>query len=115
MANKTFIEKAAEKVGYSLAMAEDVAGTVKTTIGSLAESLKKSPPVQEATTAMKPTAESRPTNQSAEKSAAKKSAARKSAEKKSAEKKSAAKKYAAKKSVPKKAAKKAPKRRRISR
>ncbi|HEV2276542.1 MAG TPA: hypothetical protein VGS02_00115 [Acidobacteriaceae bacterium] len=110
MANKTFIEKAAEKVGYSLAMAEDVAGTVKTTIGSLAESLKKSPPVQEATTAMKPTAESRPTNQSAEKSAAKKSAARKSAEKKSA-----AKKSAAKKSVPKEAAKKAPKRRRISR
>src|ERR1700744_1145965 len=43
MANKTLVEKAAEKVGYGLAMAEDVAGTVRTAIGSVADALKTSP------------------------------------------------------------------------
>ena len=33
MAEKTILEKAAEKVGYGLAMAEDVAGSVKTAVG----------------------------------------------------------------------------------
>jgi hypothetical protein len=34
MAEKTIVEKAAEKVGYGLAMAEDVAGSVKTAFGT---------------------------------------------------------------------------------
>ena len=33
MAEKTILEKAAEKLGYGLAMAEDVAGSVKTVVG----------------------------------------------------------------------------------
>lgn len=99
MANKTIVEKAAEKVGYGLAMAEDVAGTVKTAIGSLAEGLKKSPAVQGATTTMKPTAENRPTSQAAaKKSPAKRAAAKKSPAKKAAAKRSAGARPAARKS-----------------
>jgi transposase-like protein len=89
MANKTFVEKAAEKVGYGLAMAEDVAGTVKTAIGSVADVLKKSPAKQEA---------KKPVKKAAVKTPAKKAA-----------RKSPAKKSPAKKAVPKKAAKKLPK------
>jgi len=96
MANKTFVEKAAEKVGYGLAMAEDVAGTVKTAIGSVAEALKKSPAKKVVNLPAKKTATKQPAKKAAKKSAAKKSAA----------KKSAAKKAPAKKSAPKKAAKK---------
>jgi hypothetical protein len=32
MAEKTIVEKAAEAVGYGIAMAEDVAGSVKTAV-----------------------------------------------------------------------------------
>ena len=77
MANKTFVEKAAEKVGYGLAMAEDVAGTVKTAIGSVAEALKKPPAGKEAEKAVKKAAKKRPTKKAAKKSAAKKSPAKK--------------------------------------
>src|SRR5690242_16673385 len=45
MANKTFVEKAAEKVGYGLAMAEELAGAVRTTE---AGALKQSPAREEA-------------------------------------------------------------------
>ena len=34
MAEKTIVEKAAEAVGYGIAMAEDVAGSVKTAVGA---------------------------------------------------------------------------------
>ena len=103
MANKTFIEIAAEKVGYGLAMAEDVAGTVKTAIGSATDAVTNSTAVQEVKKAVKRTTGKIPT-----KKAAKKPPAKKSSAKKSAAKKSAAKKSPAKKSAPKKAAKKLP-------
>jgi hypothetical protein len=47
MAEKTMVEKAGEAVGFGIAMAEDVAGAVKTAVGSavtaVAEGLKKTP------------------------------------------------------------------------
>ena len=47
MAEKTIVEKAAEIVGYGIAMAEDVAGSVKTAVGTavttITEVLTKSP------------------------------------------------------------------------
>lgn len=91
MANKTFVEKAAETVGYGLAMAEDVAGTVKTAIGSVAKALKKSPAKKGAKKAVRTI----PTKKTAQKSLAKKSLAKKSLAKKAAKK------------LPKKPAKKA--------
>ncbi len=39
MAGKTILEKAAGKVGYGLAMAEDVAGSVKTALGGAVASV----------------------------------------------------------------------------
>ena len=86
MANKTFVEKAAEKVGYGLAMAEDVAGTVKTAIGSVAEALKKSPVRKEAKKAVKKAARTTPTKKAAKKSAARKAPAKKTVPKKAAKK-----------------------------
>jgi hypothetical protein len=86
MANKTFVEKAAEKVGYGLAMAEDVAGTVKTAIGSVAEALKKSPAKKVVNLPAKKTATKQPAKKAAKKSAAKKAPAKKSAPKKAAKK-----------------------------
>ena len=114
MTDKTFVEKAAEKVGYGLAMAEDVAGSVKTAFGSVADVLKKSPAKKEAGTAVKKAAATTPTKQPAKKSLARKATARKSPAKKSPAKKAPArkapaKKAPAKKSAPKKAAKKLPK------
>src|ERR1700749_4997158 len=48
MAEKTIAEKAAETVGYGLAMAEDVAGSVRTAVGAamttVTKALKKAPP-----------------------------------------------------------------------
>jgi hypothetical protein len=109
MTNKTFVEKAAEKVGYGLAMAEDVAGAVKTAIGSAAEALKKSPAREDAKKPLNKAAGTTPAKKAAKKSPAKKSPAKKSPAKKSPAKKSPAKKAPAKKAVPKKAAKKPPK------
>jgi hypothetical protein len=103
MASKTFVEKAAEKVGYGLAMAEDVAGTVKTAIGSAAEALMKSPATEAVKKVVKKAAASTPT-----KKAAKKAPAKKAPAKKGPAKKGPAKKAPARKSVSKKAAKKLP-------
>jgi hypothetical protein len=95
MAEKTIVEKAAEKVGFGLAMAEDVAGSVKTAVDAavtkVTKALKKSP------------AKKSPAKKTAKKDAAKKTPAKKAA--KNVIKKVPAKK-AAKKSV-KKAANKA--------
>lgn len=99
MADKTIVEIAAEKVGYGLAMAEDVAGTVKAAIGSVTQALKKSPAPPPAKKAVKKAATKKPAKKAAKKSVTKKSAA----------KKSPAKKSAAKKPAPKKAAKRASK------
>ena len=41
MAGKTILEKAAGKVGYGLAMAEDVAGSVKTAFGGAVASVTR--------------------------------------------------------------------------
>ena len=43
MAEKTILEKAAEKVGYGLAMVEDVAGSVKAAVGGAVAAATKSP------------------------------------------------------------------------
>lgn len=99
MANRTIVEKAAEKVGYGLAMAEDVAGTVKTAIGSVADALKKSPAGKETKKAGKKAARTTLAKKAAKKSAAK-SPAKKTAPKKAAKK------------LPKKPAKKAARSRR---
>lgn len=77
MANKTLVEKAAEKVGYGLAMAEDVAGVVKTAIGSVADALKKSPVRNEAKKPVRKPADKKPAKKAAKKSPAKKSPAKK--------------------------------------
>ena len=47
MAEKTIVEKAAETVGYGIAMASDVAGSIKkafdTAVTTVTEVLKKAP------------------------------------------------------------------------
>ena len=86
MADKTFVEKAAEKVGYGLAMAEDVAGTVKTAVGSVADVLKKSPAKRQTQKPVKKSARTTPVKNPAKKSPAKKAPAKKSAPKKAAKK-----------------------------
>jgi outer membrane biosynthesis protein TonB len=99
MANKTLVEKAAEKVGYGLAMAEDLAGTVRTAIGSVTEALKISPARKET---KEPTAEvvrTPPTKKAPKKSPVKESPAGKSHAKKSP--KSPAKESPAKRAVQK--------------
>jgi hypothetical protein len=93
MAEKTIVEKAAEKVGYGLAMAEDVAGTLKTAVGAA---------VTTVTNALTPAKEAprKVANKAVEKSAATKAPTKKAA------KKTAAKKSPAKKTAARKAAKK---------
>lgn len=87
MANKTLVEKAAEKVGYGLAMVEDVAGTA---IGSVAKAFSKSPR-KRAKKQVKKAARTTPTKKAAKKSAARKSPAKKAVPKKAAPKKAAKK------------------------
>jgi hypothetical protein len=101
VAEKTLVEKAGEAVGFGIAMAEDVAGTVKTAFGAavttVTEVLKKAP------------ARKAPAKKTARKTPAKdasKKAMVKKAVKKSPAKK-IAKKAAAKTAPAKKAAKKA--------
>jgi hypothetical protein len=101
MAEKTIVEKAAEAVGYGIAMAEDVAGSVKTAVGTavtaVTDVLTKSPS-KKAT--IKKTAQKAP----AKKAVAKKAPAKKSPAKKAAKKalvKKPAKKIPAKKAVKK--------------
>jgi hypothetical protein len=102
MAEKTILEKAAEKVGYGLAMAEDVAGSVKTAFGGAVATVTEA--LTPAKKAPKPLA-NRVLVKSVPKKAPAKKAAKKTAAKRSPTKKIATKK-AAKKSV-KRPAKKA--------
>jgi hypothetical protein len=86
LANKTFVEIAAEKVGYGLAMAEDVAGSVKSAIGSAAEALTNSPAVTAVKKAVKNAAGTTPTKKAVKKPPPKKSPAKKAVPKKAAKK-----------------------------
>jgi hypothetical protein len=75
MAEKTIVEKAAEKVGFGLAMAEDVAGSVKTAVDAavtkVTKALKKAP--------AKKAAKKSPAKKAAKKDVAKKTPAKKAA------------------------------------
>jgi hypothetical protein len=117
MAEKTIVEKAAEAVGYGIAMAEDVAGSVKTAVGAAVTTvtgvLMKSP---EKKALVKKTAQKAPTKKVAAKKTVKKASAKKAGEKVVAKKtfkkspaKKAAKKVAGKSAPAKKAAKKSEK------
>ena len=93
MAEKTIVEKAAEKVGYGLAMAEDVAGTVKTAVGAAVTTVtnaltpaKEAPKKGAKKAVAKSTAKKAPVKKAAKKTAAKKSLAKKTAAKKTAKK-----------------------------
>jgi hypothetical protein len=92
MAEKTIVEKAAEKVGYGLAMAEDVAGTLKTAVGAAVttvtnaltpgkEAPKKVAKKAVAKTAAKKAPAKKAAKKTAQKSPAKKTAARNAAKK----------------------------------
>ena len=101
MAEKTIVEKAAKAVGYGMAMAEDVAGSVKTAVGAAVTTvtgvLTKSP---EKKAPVKKTAQKAPAKKVAAKKAVKKASAKKAAKK-------AVAKKTARKSPAKKVAKKA--------
>jgi hypothetical protein len=93
MAGKTLLEKAAEKVGYGLAMAEDVAGSVKTAVGgavaTVTEALtpaKKAPKALAKKVPVKSAPKKAPAKKAAKKTAAKKSPSKKIANKKAAKK-----------------------------
>jgi hypothetical protein len=93
MAEKTILEKAAEKVGYGLAMAEDVAGSVKTAVGgavvAVTEALtpaKKAPKALAEKVPVKSAPRRAPAKKAAKKTAAKKSPSKKIATKKAATK-----------------------------
>jgi hypothetical protein len=95
MAEKTIVEKAAEKVGYGLAMAEDVAGSVKTAVGAamttVTKVLKKAPPRKAAKKVAKkavahPAAKKWPVKNAVKNTAAKESPAKKTAAKKASKK-----------------------------
>jgi hypothetical protein len=89
MAGKTILEKAARKVGYGLAMAEDVAGSVKTAVGGAVASVTAA--LAPAKKTSRPLATKTPL-ESAPKRAPPKKAAKKTAAKKSPNKKIATKK-----------------------
>ena len=111
MAEKTMVEKAGEAVGFGIAMAEDVAGVVKTVVGAavttVTEVLKKAPATK---APVKQVAKKAPAKKAAKKApatkAVKKPVTTKTAGKKSTAKK-AAEKVAGKKTPAKKAVKKA--------
>jgi hypothetical protein len=95
MAEKTIVEKAAETVGYGLAMAEDVAGSLKTAVGAaittVTKALKKAPPSNQPKTVGKkssaqPAAKKAPKKKAAKKTVAKDSPARKGPAKKASKK-----------------------------
>jgi hypothetical protein len=108
MAEKTIVEKVGEKVGFGMAMASDVAGSIKTvfdtTVGKVTEVLKKAPEVK---TEVKKAAKKAPGKKAAKKSVAKKAVKKIPAKK--AAKKVSAKKIPAKK-APTKSAKTATRR-----
>ena len=89
MAGKTILERAARKVGYGLAMAEDVAGFVKTAVGGAVASVTAA--LTPAKKASRPLATKTPLK-NAPKKAPPKKAAKKTAAKKSPNKKIATKK-----------------------
>jgi hypothetical protein len=95
MAEKTMVEKAAEKLGYGLAMAEDVAGSVKMVVGGAVATVTEA--LTPAKKASEPLVKKAPVKSAPKKATAKK-AANKTAAKKSSSKKITTKK-AAKKSV----------------
>jgi hypothetical protein len=84
MDDKTIVEKAAEKVGYGLAMAEDVAGSVKTAVGAAVTTVAHA--LQPATKAPNQQVPETSARKVPAKKAAKKSPLRKSAAKKAARK-----------------------------
>ena len=91
MAKKTIVEKAAEKVGYGLAMAEDMVGSVKTAVGeamtTVTKALKKAPPKKTAKKAVAaPNPKKAPANNAVKKSAGKDSPTKKSAAKRASKK-----------------------------
>ena len=93
MAEKTILEKAAEKVGYGLAMAEDVAGSVKTAVGGAVATVteartpaKKAPEALAKKVSVKSAPKEAPAKKAAKKTAAKKSPSKKVATKKAAKK-----------------------------
>ena len=88
MAEKTILEKAAEKLGYGLAMAEDVAGSVKTAVGGAVATVTEA--LTPAKKASEPLAKKAPVK-SAPKKAPTKKAAKKSPTKKITTKKAAKK------------------------
>jgi hypothetical protein len=85
MAEKTIVERAAEKVGYGIAMAEDVAGSVRTAVGTAMTMVSKALTPAKKTVA-KSTAKKAPAKKGAKKTAGKKSSANKPAAKKAAKK-----------------------------
>ena len=93
MAEKSIVEKAAEKVGYGLAMAEDVAGTVKTAVGAAVTTVtnvltpaKEAPKKMAKSAVAKGAAKKAPAKKAAKKTAAEKSPAKKTAAKKASKK-----------------------------
>jgi hypothetical protein len=89
MAEKTILEKAAEKVGYGLAIAEDVAGSVKMAVrGAVATVTEVLTPAKKAPEALaqKVSVKSAPAKKAAKKTAAKRSPSKKIATKKAAKK-----------------------------
>jgi hypothetical protein len=86
---KTILEKAAEKVGYGLAMAEDVAGSVKTAFGRAVATVTEA--LTPAKKASEPLAKKAPVKSAPKKAPAKKIAAKKSPTKKITTKKAAKK------------------------
>ena len=92
MAEKTMVEKAAETVGYGLAMAEDVAGSLKTAVGAamttVTKALKKAPPKKRVAKKVvaQPAAKKAPAKKAAKKTVAKLSPAKKNAAKKASKK-----------------------------
>lgn len=93
MNEKTLVEKAAEKVGYGLAMAEDVAGSVKTAVSAAVTTVTNTlTPAKKATKkAVKKAVAKRPVKKVSAKEAAKKLPAKKTGAKRTTAKKTAKK------------------------
>ena len=90
MAEKTMLEKAGEAVGFGIAMAEDVAGVVKTVVGAavttVTEVLKKAPATKTLNKPVTKTAGKKSTTKRATKKVATKNTPAKKAAKKTVKK-----------------------------
>jgi hypothetical protein len=112
MAEKTIVEKAGVAVGFGIAMAEDLAGRVKTAVGgavtTVTESLNTAPPKSGVANKSTPKAPTKNAVEAVKTKAAKKASLKKSTKKavKKAPAQKVAKKVAVKKAPAKKAAKK---------